>query len=185
MTTVQAVLETAFAEVGYTEKPVNKTKFGKWNNTDGQPWCGAFVNWVFSHARVKCPNCTFTPAGAAKFKALRTWHEKGEPLPGDVIFFDFPHDGVDRISHVGIVVRALANGKILTIEGNTTLKGAKGDERNGGGVAVKERKMSEIVGWGRPNYKPAVHPIVAKIVAQHEHPAAQNIVKKVAKKVAK
>lgn len=185
MTTIQRVLEIAAAEVGTIEKPVNKTKYGKWNGTDGNPWCGAFVNWVFSQAHVRVPNCTYTPDGAAKFRALKTWHESGEPKAGDVIFFDFPHDGVDRISHVGIVVRALANGKILTIEGNTTAKGVKGDQRNGGGVAVKERSMSEIVGWGRPNYKPATHPIVAQIVAQHEHPASQNPIKKAVKKVAK
>lgn len=184
MTTVQKVLEIAFAEVGTIEKPVNKTKYGAWNNTNGNPWCGAFVNWVFSHARVKCPNCTYTPAGAAKFKALKTWHESGEPKAGDVIFFDFPSDDVDRISHVGIVVRALANGRILTIEGNTTVAGQKGDERNGGGVAVKERKMSDIVGWGRPAYQPAVHPIVAHIVALHENPLSlpkKKVVKRLTK----
>jgi len=172
MTTIQHILEIALAEVGTIEKPVNKTKYGAWNNTNGSPWCGAFVNWVASHARVKVPNCTYTPAGAAKFKALKTWHTEGEPKPGDIIFFDFPNDDKDRISHVGIVVRSLSNGNVLTIEGNTTLQGVKGDERNGGGVAIKERKPAEIVGWGRPNYKPGIHPIVAEIVARHQHPAA-------------
>ena len=182
MTTIQRVLEVAYAEVGTVEKPVNKTKYGKWNNTDGQPWCGAFVNWVFSQAKVKVPNCTYTPAGAAKFKALKTWHEKGEPVAGDVVFFDFPNDGVDRISHVGIVVRALANGNVITIEGNTTVAGQKGDERNGGGVAIKERKMSQIVGWGRPHYRPGIHAIVAQILAAHDNPAPKPVVKKAVKK---
>jgi hypothetical protein len=33
---------------------------------------------------------------------------------------DFPHDGVDRISHVGIVVGLIDDKRCLTIEGNTS-----------------------------------------------------------------
>ena len=62
---------------------------------------------------------------------------------------DFPHDGVDRISHVGIVASVHAN-SVTTIEGNTG--GDNKDQRNGGMVLVKERKTgdgSPIVGYGR------------------------------------
>ena len=164
MASVQKMLRTAWDEVGYVEGANNANKYGAAVGADNQPWCGHFVNWVAEKADVKIPNCAFTPNGALAFKSMRKWHEKGEPQPGDIIFFDFPHDGVDRISHVGIVVKALWNGNVLTIEGNTTCPGVKGDERNGGGVTVKERKPSEIVGWGRPVYKPAIHPIVGLIV---------------------
>jgi hypothetical protein len=64
---------------------------------------------------------------------------------------DFPHDGVDRISHIGIV--AGIDGKsIVTIEGNTS---GSGDQRNGGMVMVKRRTIGkEVVGFGRPKYVP-------------------------------
>lgn len=165
MRTAQDVLVVAFAEVGTVEKPENLTKYGHWNGTDGQPWCGAFVRWVMARStvQVKIPNCTYTPAGADGFKKLHRWHEKGNPMPGDVIFFDFPGDGVDRISHVGIVVRAEANGDVFTIEGNTS-SSSTGDQRNGGCVAIKRRTRKEIVGWGRPEYKEAPTPIVPHIV---------------------
>ena len=165
MTTAARILEVAFAEVGTAEKPVNKTKYGKWNSTDGQPWCGAFVNWCANQAGMKNRvNCTYTPSGAAKFKALNQWREK--PKPGDYVFFDFPNDGVDRISHVGFVVYVEADGDVVTIEGNTTGRGKKGDERNGGQVEVKVRKAKEIVGYGRPSYKPSdTAPIEAKVKA--------------------
>lgn len=165
MRTAQDALVAAFAEVGTVEKPDNLTKYGHWNGTDGQPWCGAFVRWVMARSTVgvKIPNCTYTPTGAQGFKDLGRWHDKGDPKPGDVIFFDFPHDGIDRISHVGIVVRAEPNGDVFTIEGNTSSSSA-GDQRNGGCVAIKRRTRKEIVGWGRPEYKDAPTPVVPAIV---------------------
>jgi hypothetical protein len=64
---------------------------------------------------------------------------------------DFPHDGVDRISHIGIVVK-VASDSITTIEGNTS---GTGDQRNGGMVMVKTRTVGkEVVGFGRPKYVP-------------------------------
>lgn len=168
MGTVNELLTVAWNQVGYTEGRNNSNKYGEAVGQDNVPWCGHFVNWVAKRAEVRIPNCAYTPAGAAAFKSMRSWHTKGEPMPGDIIFFDFPNDDVDRISHVGIVVKSLWNGNVLTIEGNTTCPGVKGDERNGGGVTVKERKLSDIVGWGRPRFRPALHPIVGKIVQAHK-----------------
>jgi hypothetical protein len=73
------------------------------------------------------------------------------PAIGDLAFMDFPHDGIDKISHVGIV--AGIDGKtITTIEGNTS---GTGDQRNGGMVMVKTRTIGkEVVGFGRPKYVP-------------------------------
>jgi hypothetical protein len=80
---------------------------------------------------------------------------------------DFPHDGVDRISHVGIVV-GIDGKTITTIEGNTS---GSGDQRNGGMVMVKTRTIGkEVVGFGRPKYVPykgeypvmTVHPAQGK-----------------------
>jgi hypothetical protein len=89
-------LEVAAGEVGYIEGPAdNQTKYQKTN----QPWCGAFVNWVAKQAGVKIPNCVYTPAGAKAFAEAKRWQDlaTAEPMPGDLAFFDFPNDGIDRI----------------------------------------------------------------------------------------
>jgi CHAP domain len=177
--TASLMLETAFVEVGYTETPDNLTKYGEWAKTNGVPWCGIFVKWVAAHAGAKVPNPTFTPAGAQAFQSLHAWHEKGDPQPGDIIFFDFPHDGIDRISHVGIVVKALVpGGDVLTIEGNTAP--AAGNQRNGGCVAIKVRHRNEIVGWGRPVYTPAPITIDIAALVAAEKPKTPVIAKKAA-----
>ena len=157
-------LEVAAGEVGYIEGPAdNQTKYQKTN----QPWCGAFVNWVAKQAGVKIPDCTYTPAGAKAFAEAKRWQgiAEAEPMPGDLVFFDFPNDSLDRISHIGIVEQVKDNGTVVCIEGNTA-PDTKGDQRNGGQVARKIRAYKVknrgklkpslpvfIVGFGRPKFK--------------------------------
>lgn len=149
-------------ELGYVEGPAdNQTKYQKTN----QPWCGAFVNWVFKAVGVKIPDCTSTLAGATAFQKAKQWQdaESATPAVGDTVFFDFPGDGVDRISHIGIVIRDNGNGTVTTIEGNTAGDKKKStDERNGGEVAQKVRAYKKdnakklpifIVGFGKPTFK--------------------------------
>jgi hypothetical protein len=157
-------LEVAIAELGYIEGPANnQTKYQKAN----QAWCGAFVNWVAKQAGVKIPNCVYTPAGATGFMDKKAWTlaEVADPQPGDLAFFDFPGDALDRISHVGIVIKNNGNGTVTCIEGNTA-SDKKGDQRNGGEVCKKVRAFKKknrgkvqpslpvfIVGFGRPKFK--------------------------------
>lgn len=146
--TAAAVVEVALKEVGYVEEPENITKFGKFTKADGLPWCGSFVNWCFHEAGVKLPSMVSTAAGAHKLKEVSRFVTEG-PKIGDLAFMDFPHDGVDRISHIGIVVKVGTN-TVLTIEGNTS---GTGDQRNGGMVMIKQRAIGkEIVGFGRPKF---------------------------------
>ena len=145
--TAAAVIEVALAEVGTVEKGDNLTKYGKFTKADGLPWCGSFVNWCANEAGVKIPSMVSTAAGANKIKDLGRWKEL--PTLGDLCFMDFPHDGVDRVSHIGIVAKIGAK-SVLCIEGNTS---GNGDQRNGGMVMIKERFLGkEIVGFGRPKY---------------------------------
>jgi hypothetical protein len=148
--TAAAVVEVALKEVGYVEEPDNITKFGKFTKADGLPWCGSFCNWVFNEAGVKLPSMVSTAAGAHKLKEVSRWVDS-DPKIGDLAFMDFPHDGVDRISHIGIVVGVKPK-SVITIEGNTS---GSGDQRNGGMVMIKERAFGsgkEIVGFGRPKF---------------------------------
>jgi hypothetical protein len=147
--TAARILEVALAEVGTIEEGDNLTKYGKFTKADGLPWCGSFCNWVFAQAGVKVHSVVSTAIGAHKFKETSRWFE--QPAIGDLAFMDFPHDGVDRISHVGIVVGIEGN-TITTIEGNTS---GTGDQRNGGMVMVKQRTVGkEVVGFGRPKLVP-------------------------------
>ena len=145
--TAAAVIEAALVEVGTVEKGENLTKYGKFTKADGLPWCGSFVNYVCAMSGVKIPSMVSTALGAQKMKDLGRWKEV--PKLGDLCFMDFPHDGVDRISHIGIVVKVGLK-SVLCVEGNTS---GNGDQRNGGMVMIKERFLGkEIVGFARPKY---------------------------------
>lgn len=183
--TVDEVLATAFAEVGYVEKPVNITKYGAFFKSNPAQWCGLFVMWVMAQAKQKFPNTAYTPNGVTAFRNMGAFITKGNPEPGDIVYFDFP-DEIDRVSHVGICVKTRSNGKVLTIEGNTTGNklGLK-DERNGGEVAIKERRREDIVGWGRPNYRDYPVSMANVIRDAWLEETKPKPVKKVAKKAAK
>jgi hypothetical protein len=145
--TAAAVIAAALVEVGTVEKGENLTKYGKFTKADGLPWCGSFVNWCANEAGVKIPSMVSTAAGAQKMKDLGRWQTV--PKLGDLCFMDFPSDNLDRISHIGIVVKVGLK-SVLCIEGNTS---GSGDQRNGGMVMIKERFLGkEIVGFGRPKY---------------------------------
>jgi hypothetical protein len=161
-------IEIAKAEVGTIEGPKdNETKYGAFTKANFQPWCGSFVNWCANQVGLKIPNCVYTPGGATAFIKKNQWEKAEEaiPLPGDIVFFDFPQDGVDRISHVGIVVKDNGDGTVTCIEGNTA-PDKKGDQRNGGEVCRKVRAYKKkngsklrrsqavaIVGFGKPVFK--------------------------------
>ena len=162
-------IQTAWGEVGYVEGPKeNETKFGKEFGANYLPWCGSFVMWCAKKVGLVIPNVISTQAGAQSFQSRKRWQDAADatPEPGDLAFFDFPGDGVDRISHIGIVIGVQAKkGIVHTIEGNTS-GDSKGDQRNGGMVAFKTRrykkprklrlKRSEpitIVGFGKPKFK--------------------------------
>lgn len=156
-------IEVAQGEIGYVEGPKdNETKYGAFTKSNFQPWCGSFVMWCADQAGVKVPNTVYTPGGAAAFKKAEKWidGDVADPEPGDVAYFDFPSDGVDRISHVGIVIKDNGDGTVWCIEGNTS-GDAKGSQRNGGEVCKKLRAYKKnkkgvlisIVGFGRPKFK--------------------------------
>ena len=143
--TAARLIEVALAEVGTVEEGDNLTKYGKFMKADGLPWCGSFVNWCADQAGVKIPSMVSTALGANRMKDLGRWITD-KPQVGDLCFMDFPHDGIDRISHIGIVAK-VGTTSVLCIEGNTS---GTGDQRNGGMVMIKQRYIGkEIVGFAR------------------------------------
>jgi len=163
--TAAKLIEIAKEEIGYIEGPKdNETKYGAFTKANFQPWCGSFVMWCADKAGVKVPNTVYTPGGAAAFKKSGRWYDAQicDPEPGDIAYFDFPGDGVDRISHVGIVIKDNEDGTVWCIEGNTS-GDPKKSQRNGGEVVKKLRAYKKnkqnvqisIVGFGRPKFKGA------------------------------
>ena len=161
--TAEKLIEIAKEEIGYIEGPKdNETKYGAFTKANFQPWCGSFVMWCADKAGVKVPNTVYTPGGAAAFKKSGRWYDSQicDPEPGDIAYFDFPGDGVDRISHVGIVIKDNEDGTVWCIEGNTS-GDPKKSQRNGGEVVKKLRAYKKnkkgvqvsIVGFGRPKFK--------------------------------
>jgi surface antigen len=152
MTSVNQVLNRARSQIGVNEQPFgsNRTAYGAWYGVQGQPWCAMFVSWCTFHEGLPLPatiskGFAYTPAGAAWFQRRRRWTNR--PAPGHIVFFNFPGDSVNRISHVGIVESVRHDGSVVSIEGNTDERGG----RTGGKVMRKVRRVG-IVGYGIPDY---------------------------------
>jgi hypothetical protein len=163
---LEEIIKVAQQEVGTIEGPKdNETKYGAWMKVNFQPWCQSFISWCAFTSGLdpkKYPKTASTVAAAEFFKKNDRWADarNDDPTPGDWIYFDFPDDGVNRISHVGLCIKNNGDGTIQVIEGNTSGTG-KGDQRNGGMCVektrgyVKDNKkklVNAVVGWGRPVY---------------------------------
>ena len=93
--------------------------------------------------------------GIAFFKKKKAWLPVEQAKAGDIVFFDWNHDGEQ--DHVGIVVSNDPKTKTVhTIEGNTS----DTNHSNGGIVQAKVRNYSVIMGVGRPAW-PVAAPAAA------------------------
>jgi hypothetical protein len=180
---VESIIEIAKKELGTIEGPKdNETKYGAWMKVNFQPWCQSFVSWcAFTAGVAKFPKSASTIAASDEFKKQGRWADarNDDPTPGDWIYFDFPDDGVNRISHVGLCIKNNGDGTIQVIEGNTSGT-AKGDQRNGGMCVEKTRAyvknkkgiLNAVVGWGRPVYAGEENaPLLSKAIAATPTPA--------------
>ncbi|HRW40512.1 MAG TPA: CHAP domain-containing protein [Microthrixaceae bacterium] len=149
---VAKVLAVARAQAGISESPPysNRTKFSEWYGLIG-PWCAMYVSWVFDQAGYRLPpirtakGFAYCPDIVNWAKRNGLWHDATvRPKPGWIVLFDFPGDGVNRPSHVGIVEAVLPDGRISTWEGNTS----SGGGRDGGSVVNHFRRVSVgIIGY--------------------------------------
>ena len=84
-------------------------------------WCAIFVSWVADQCGYLDAGILPKTAGVRPyvdwFKERCQWQGRDyEPVPGDIIFFDWESDGL--ADHVGIVEK-VENGLIYTVEGNS------------------------------------------------------------------
>ena len=172
------VIEVARGELGVTESPPgsNRVKYwDDWPGWQGQPWCVAFLYWVFHHAGEG--SAFFAGAKTASCGTLYRWYkEQGQTVPkhdvqpGDIVILNF--SGTSETQHCGLVVDTLKMGYIQTIEGNTSQSGS---QSNGGQVCLKTRNLSQVVGVCRPIYKEETPVNLEDINDFDEHWAAPQI----------
>lgn len=150
MTSATKVLNIARSQLGYREGRDNDNKFGRWYGMNHASWCDMFVSWVgvHSNARNILGRASYTPSHAAWFQQQGRWGH--QPRRGAIAFFDFP-DSLRRIQHIGIVESVRRDGRVVTIEGNTS-SGSFGSQSHGGGVYRRVRSPRLIVGYGYPAY---------------------------------
>lgn len=152
------VIQEAKKHVGYVEGPNKDNIFGKWFGANHTAWCAEFVSYCINHAGYgKLIAGAQTAKGSAScgafitfFKKKKAWHNVKDAVMGDLVFFDWNHDGEQ--DHVGIVVKNDPAKKVVhTIEGNTS----DASHSNGGVVMARVRNYSVIMGVGRPAYPAA------------------------------
>lgn len=116
-----------------------------WGLRSRTAWCAIFVSWCADQCGYLdagiIPKFAWVPDGVAWFQSRGQWQPRGyTPAPGDIIFFDWAHNG--GMDHVGIV-EYYENGIVHTIEGNT-------------GDTCKRKQYNvnspSILGYGIPMY---------------------------------
>ena len=149
------IVELCHKEVGVEEidgtncgPRVNEYKATTWlPPTEAWPWCAAFIDWVVMKAMEECGETySFQRPKTAGAWDLENWSKKQDDSTntkrspgsdikaGDIVIFKF--------SHVGFAVADAdkETATVKTIEGNTDAAGS----REGGGVYLKRRKLSQI-----------------------------------------
>jgi hypothetical protein len=155
----QRVADRAVDQVGYVEKPVNRTKFSQELDAvehpriprDGSPWCGSGIDWcVFKENALPALifRCFGTSVCAQHHIAAKAWSAK-DAAPGKLAFKALSGPG-----HIGFILDAdtiFGIRKVRTVEFNTT-SGIFGSQTNGGMVAIRTRLGSWWAGFGQPNW---------------------------------
>jgi hypothetical protein len=162
------VIETARADLGYTENPPgsNMTKYGEAYGMNGVPWCVEALWFWFNEAGERM--AFFGGGKTASCSMLLRWYkEQGLTVPvghmqeGDIVLLNF--NGKGTSDHCGLVT-GVGYTAFDTIEGNTT-SGLEGSQDNGGCVAAKRRHFSQIVAVCRPQYRP--EPVTVDDITGH------------------
>lgn len=155
--TAQQALDKARSYLGYVEGPRNnETIMGAYTGYNFQPWCGSYTKFVLDKTgTVGEPSPVYTPSGVVGYQKVKRWIPRsGSPQPGDLGFIDFQGgQSASGTDHVVFVEEVLADGRIQTLEGNTS-SGDSGSQSNGGGVYRRIRPRGVFVGFGRPAYAP-------------------------------
>ena len=149
------LINQAEAWLGFTANSNGRTPFGEKSGYDGTTWAGSFIDFVFHEAGLTIPSCVYPPSGLAEF--IKQARLTQRPRPGDIAFFVFPTGETFGVSHIGLVAdisRWKTDGLVGTIEGQVNSGLPKSDMRVMG-VYRRARSKHEIIGFGKPSYRPA------------------------------
>lgn len=140
------MLDAARAEVG-TVETTNRNdgavlKYPRAFGRGSEAYCADFVSWLSRQSGGRM-NESYCPSIVNELKARGTWKGNANPQPGDLVLFDWNHDGT--ADHVGLVERVNADGSLATIEGNTS-NPQTGQE----GVWRRTRSRASVLGFGAP-----------------------------------
>lgn len=116
----QAMLAAARGEVGVTEQPPGSNespRIREYRAASGSPppgpWCAYFVSWAARQGGMPLGD---SGQGFGSVDALYSWAQGAgrttqDPKPGDLVVWD---------EHIGIVESVLPDGRLQTIEGNSS-----------------------------------------------------------------
>ena len=159
------LLRVAFSQEGYHEGDTydemhgdsagsgNRTEYGRFTGTNGQPWCASFISWCAWRADI--PEDVIHPGINACADSLGAeFRSRGdyEPKAGDLVIFDWLKDGLNSKKpeseygdHIGIVY-AVTETELYYIDGN----GSDENDEDMNRVACHSRPLNDknIKGYG-------------------------------------
>jgi Putative peptidoglycan binding domain/CHAP domain len=171
--TAESLLAKALAYVGTKGRPNTFTRDYAKRHGDGflsAAWCDMFVTYCarVSAAVAALPkgDRAYTPWHAEDFQDVGHWYAgtydnvAKYAKRGDIVFFDWGGSNTrSKIDHVGIVTKVLGDGRLATVEGNTS-----------DSVAMRVRGHQDIAGFGRPKWDAAPKPPAKPTTASTKYP---------------
>lgn len=114
----------------------------------GNPWCAAFVRWVFDICGIKSNITGWSPTSYNKNdviytdgKFYNTVYKNQDVLIMSLSYDKFLKTRFKGIGHTGIINK-INTYSVVTIEGNTNQDSAR-DSRTGDGVLIKKRPLNK------------------------------------------
>lgn len=163
-------VSTASTYIGYQAGPLMKNQFSERVGYNSQPWAGAFIDVVARESGLHVPSFVYTPTALAAASHLGLI--RSQPMPGDVVFFNFASDNSGSafaMPHVGIVVDTReygTTGRFLTVEGNVRPANPKyGQDTDG--VQQRVRYSGDVIAFARvANGGPQPGKLLTKLITK-------------------
>lgn len=142
---VQSFLDTLESFIGTTELtgkndgPEIKRMLETCGMGEGNPWCAAYIALALTMNDLKPPSgCAWSPSYFPESKVV--WRKGDSRLIPKGAVFGLWFNNLNRVAHVGVVVKDTGRGWVITMEGNTNADGS----RDGNMAATRMRKKSQL-----------------------------------------
>jgi hypothetical protein len=142
---VQSFLDTLQSFIGVTETtgrndgPEIARMLAVCGMGEGNPWCAAYIALALTKNNLSPPNaCAWSPSYFPESKIV--WRKGESKLIPEGAVFGLWFNNLNRVAHVGVVVKDTGRGWVITMEGNTNADGS----RDGNMAATRMRKKSQL-----------------------------------------